>query len=436
LPFEITTYMRIAAAFVCVFVFSTTAYAQSDSIDQIVVTVDGEPITETDIQRRVRALAFEAGQDAALQFDENRFRRQAIDDAITFTVQNQFARYNGIFIDPVQVRERIGLLAQQAQMSTEQYFQQFSEIGLGESDVIRLISEQLLLELLLQRVLAQRISIHPEEVDRFLNLNREQFSATMRQYNLVAIAITTPITADAELLQSLRQLIVQIHVELKNGADFIDIAQAVVHFDGVDSGSLGWVSVEDMDPKLAAEVTAASVGEHVGPIQLDSNTLFVRIEGRREVPGFSPDSLLEFHLARIVLHASTDAGAQTVVNELDKIRENILQGGDFGALAKLYSHDTDSKPDGGDLGWVPEDELAYEYRSLLPNMQPGDISQAQRVGNSAFILKLIEVREANHEERVRSYIRGRIRENKLLRERTKWVDNLRSNAAIKYQTVF
>ncbi len=430
-----TAYL-IIAAFICIMLLSAPVFAQSDSIDQIVVTVDGEPVTETDIQRRMRVLAFEAGLERTSQSYYDQFRRQAIEEAISFAVQRQFAQRNNIFVQPQQVVERIEMIAQQSQASVDQFFQQFAAADLNPSDVSTVISEQLLLEQLVQRVLVGRVTIRPEEIDRYLESNRRQFSRTVRQYNLVAIAVTTPLTANIELLKDLRQLILEINSELKNGRDFIEVAQAVSGFDGVDVGSLGWISEEDIDPKLAAEVTDASVGQYVGPVQLGSNTLFARVEGQRDAPGFSVGPLKEFHLARIVLHASTEIGAETVVNELEAIRENLLQGGDFSALAKLYSHDIDTKPDGGDLGWVTEDDLAFDYRSLLPQMEPGDISQVQRIGNSAFLLKLINVREASYDEKVRSHIRRIIRETKLRRERSKWVDNLRADATIKFQKTF
>ena len=136
------------------------------------------------------------------------------------------------------------------------------------------------------------------------------------------------------------------------------------------------------------------------------------------------------------MHAGNEAGAEVIVEQLEEFRQNIIDGADFGALAKLYSHDSDSRRNGGDIGWVSEDNLPFEYLRPLQNMVVGDISPVQRIQNSAYILQLHGVKLADVEEQKRSAVRGFLRNSKLRNEHAKWVDDLRASAKIDYRKNF
>ncbi len=413
------------------------AFGQTDALDQIVVVVNGEAVTETAIQRNIRILQHDARQNNSAVPTGDAARRIATENAINFSLQRQFASSNGILVPASEVEQRIAELSAQAQLDPEAFLEQFETVGLSRNDVYATIGQNLLAERIVQRVIIPRVRISEAEIERFRQANRDQFMTSVEEFDLELIVVSTPLGADAEYLQLLRQSIVEIRRELRAGRDFFTVANAYAQYDGIDTGAIGWVSREAIQPAVINAIASAEDNQFVGPILIGSDTIYAISKGRRtRGTGLSLPTLLEYSLARIVLHATTEAGAAALIEELNEIRTNITQGGDFGALAKLHSQDIETKQKGGDMGWVPEDNLAFEYRQLLAEMQVGEVSTVQQIGFSVFILQFRDVREAGTTERIHAAIRDILRENKVRIEQTKWLDGLRADATIVYRRIF
>ncbi|MCK4631870.1 MAG: peptidylprolyl isomerase [candidate division Zixibacteria bacterium] len=61
-----------------------------------------------------------------------------------------------------------------------------------------------------------------------------------------------------------------------------------------------------------------------------------------------------------------------------KIREMIVVPDSFTVVAGEYSHDADTQPNGGMIGWATRGEYYDPFDSLAFSMQPGDISEPYR----------------------------------------------------------
>jgi parvulin-like peptidyl-prolyl isomerase len=90
---------------------------------------------------------------------------------------------------------------------------------------------------------------------------------------------------------------------------------------------------------------------------------------------------------------TTDASSsQLKVNEI--IGKLQQPGSDFGSLAREYSEDP-SKFQGGDLGFIGEQELRQSYPQLVesfmnPSFQAGQVTKAVPINGKAYIFKLQE----------------------------------------------
>ncbi len=59
----------------------------------------------------------------------------------------------------------------------------------------------------------------------------------------------------------------------------------------------------------------------------------------------------------------------------NKVRQQLLSGGDFAKLAAQYSTDTGTKDKGGDLGWFPKGQMVPEFEAAAFSLKVGEISQ-------------------------------------------------------------
>ena len=427
--------IAILSGLLTLLAISFTVQAQSSTLDRIVVTVNGEPVTETEIQVRMKIQNYETVQSGVNPLSADVARNQAIEGAISFLVQRQFARTINLSVTSSEVTQRLNALSEQRGQSPEELIRQVEAFGLARANVDSFLFEILLTDKLTQSVLLPRVRIREEEIDRYIEANSEEF-AEVDEYNLNIIVISNPPVVTAEHRQLLLQVTREIEYELKRGTNFNETARAARRIDGIDAGELGWVRSQDIAPELASAISQVPTNSSVGPIESDGNTFFALVRDHRKNSGFTSQPIQQFHLARFVMHAGNEAGAEVIVEQLEEFRQNIIDGADFGALAKLYSHDSDSRRNGGDIGWVSEDNLPFEYLRPLQNMVVGDISPVQRIQNSAYILQLRGVKLADVEEQKRSAVRGFLRNSKLRNEHAKWVDDLRASAKIDYRKNF
>ncbi len=411
------------------------AQAQSSVIDQILITVNGSPITQSEIDRRVTWITFLATNAGQPNFSRQAASNQAIDDAIVFRLQQQRASALGITFSEQEVNERINSVIEGNNVSADQFFADLSAGGIGQDDFQRSVVEALLNDKLVERVVIPRIRIREEEIDRYLEANRNEF-LPVEQFNLSVIIVAETLAMNFEQKNLLRQVVQDIEYEFNRGSDFTQVATAAVRFEGIQAGDLGWVQTSDLDPALANEITASKVNQVVGPVVSGSNTFFALVRQHRMDSGPSLPSLKELHISRIVLQASNEAGTEVNAEQLENLRTTIVDGGDFGEIARVYSHDSTTRKDGGDLGWVPEDSLPFEYLAPMSEMEVGDISPVQQIGNIVFILQFNDVRDASNEQRMRSAARLQLRNVRLRNERANWLDELRENAVIDFRETF
>ena len=410
------------------------AYAQS-AIDQILVTVNSVPITESEIESRVNWIKFLVRNTAQSDLAGSVARTQAIEDAIAYQLLSQLANDAGVSVSENEVQERLSEVVSANNVSETQFLSELEAQGVSINAFTLSLYESALNDKLVQQFVIPRINVRDEEIERYLELNPNEFRP-VDEFDLSVIVVSESLTMSFEQKKFVRQVVRDIDQELKRGTDFFAIASAANRLNEVQTGDLGWVQKSQLDRNLAQELSASKLNQVVGPVVSGANTFFGLVKQHRLGPSPNLPTLQEMHLSRIVLQANNAAGTEANAAQLADLRNSILAGADFAEIAKVYSHDSTTRSKGGDLGWVPEDTLPFQYLEPLSTIGVGDVSAVQQIGNIVFILHLRDIRQAGLQDRARSLARSRLRNVKLRTERANWLDELRDNAVIDFRTTF
>lgn len=100
------------------------------------------------------------------------------------------------------------------------------------------------------------------------------------------------------------------------------------------------------------------------------------------------------HAAHILICANFDATQRTCTHspqdeELsNQVAARIQQGGDFAALAKQFSIDSENKGNGGDLGWFDPQQLTPEFAQAVGGLEQGQISGAVKTPHGFHIIQM------------------------------------------------
>ncbi|MEM9832621.1 MAG: peptidylprolyl isomerase [Bacteroidota bacterium] len=85
--------------------------------------------------------------------------------------------------------------------------------------------------------------------------------------------------------------------------------------------------------------------------------------------------------------------------QLQDIRERILNGEDFGKLAREFSDDPGSAQYGGELGFVERGQFVPEFEAAALKMEPGEMSQPIESDFGFHLIELIERRGNRYSSR-------------------------------------
>jgi peptidyl-prolyl cis-trans isomerase SurA len=138
--------------------------------------------------------------------------------------------------------------------------------------------------------------------------------------------------------------------------------------------------------------------------EIASDVKVTPAEVRRFFNGLPQDSLHYFsasvEVGQIVKVASVNAAQKEATRaELMSIRNELLSGADFTALAKKHSHDPSVISNGGDMGWVGRGRMVPEYEAVAFRLKPNEISMPFESDYGLHIMQLLERRGNEYHSR-------------------------------------
>lgn len=111
----------------------------------------------------------------------------------------------------------------------------------------------------------------------------------------------------------------------------------------------------------------------------------------------------DVHASHILLKVAPDALPKDTLaawNRINKIRDMIAKGADFGKVARDSSEDPSAKENNGDLGYFTGMQMVYPFETAAFNTKPGQVSAPVRTRFGYHLIKVIDTRAAQGEMHV------------------------------------
>lgn len=362
----------------------------------------------------------------------NVLRRQILERLIMEEVQMQRADRLGIQVSDEMLNGAVADVARRNNIGFADLPQALSQQGIDYREFRDDIRRQMTLQLLRQRDVMGRINISPRELEQFM-ARQQAVPDQNAEYNVSHILISVPVTASPEQIEAREKRAKEVHSKAAGGEDFAQLAVTYSESStNIEGGSLGWRRGSQLPSIVADQIAKMKPGDVSQPIRTPSGFHLFRLN---EVRGGVGQSVISQVHARHILLRTTDLeDDQTIQSRLADIRERVLKGEDFAAIAAVTSQDPGSAPDGGDLGWTGPGTFVPEFETQLDKLSENEISPPFKTQYGWHIIQLIGRRMHDATEDVRrNRAFAELRESKAEEETELWLRRLRDEAFVEYR---
>ncbi len=429
-PSIVRTFLLTIALSVCGLV--APALATIVDIDRIVVVVNEDVITDTELRARIEEIKREL---AARNIDppaQSVLREQVVERMVLERIQLQLADEAGVRVNDKDVEQAIAVVAERNNRTTEELYRALRRDGIEIERYRSKIRNDLKIQRLLQKEVNNHITVSDAEIENFF-ATRDKQTRVDDAYRVSQILIAVPDSAIPEQVEAAKTKAEGIHQSLLAGASFE--RAAITHSDGknaLQGGLLGWKkpgqlpgmfleSLLALEPGGVTDVLRSPVGFHI--LKLDERKL-----------GAQAQPILQVHARHILLQPNEVRSISEVKSKLEQLRERVLNGEDFAELARAHSEDKSSAAKGGDLGWVNPGQTVPEFERKMNELEPNELGEPVETPFGLHLIQVLAKRMYDvSEERSRAAARQQIHSRKADARYEQWLRQMRDEAYVNYR---
>lgn len=403
--------------------------SSGELLDGIAAIVNDGVVLKSELQLETRRIAERLKAQNTQLPPNDVLLRQVLDRLIIQQLQLQRAENVGIKVSDETLNLALANIAERNNTSLADLPALLASEGVDYAAYRRELRQQITIDQLRQRDVLQRIAVSPREVDAFLA--RQEGRATQREDFLIShILIPVSSTAQPAEIDTAQKLADELHARIVAGENFAKLA--LTYSSGqqaLEGGSLGWLKGSELPSIFADVAPGLPKGGVSEPIRNASGFHLIRLDDRR---GGEPIMEDQTHARHILMTTNEVQDDDTVRQKLLAIRQRILAGEDFSAVAKVVSEDPQSAIEGGDLGWTAPGNFVPQFEKTMNALQIDEISEPFKTQFGWHIVQVLERRvyDATTDKQRQEAVMA-IRNSKLGDEAELWTRRLRDEAFVE-----
>ncbi|MFZ0051227.1 MAG: SurA N-terminal domain-containing protein [Desulfobaccales bacterium] len=213
-------------------------------VDQIVAQVNDEVITMSELQRASRSIETQEGISPKGKEGKD-FQRQLLESLIDRKLAKAEAKRRGIKIEDKEVDAALENFKKRNHLADEESLNKaLAKAGLTLQELRQNIADQLTQERLLIMAVGLKAMVSEAQVRQ---VYEEKYKEGGVQFHLCAIRIDLPPDATAAQQEEIKRKAETVIKEVIGGATFPEVAKKY----SLAEADVGWVSENDLDPRLA-----------------------------------------------------------------------------------------------------------------------------------------------------------------------------------------
>jgi len=335
------------------------------SIVKATAIVNGEVITQTDIDQRLALLAISNGGQIP-SGEIERLRAQVLRNLIDETLQIQAARAAEIKITPEDVDKTVARISANVKQTPEQMAEYLKSQGSSIRSIRRQIEGEIAWTRLQRAKIESQVSVGEEEVKSVIE--RLNASKGTEEFRVGEIFLSATRDNQEQVLANANKVLEQ----LKAGASFAGYARQFSEAStAAVGGDLGWVRPEQLPDQLATVLRAMTAGQVSNPIAVPGGYSIIAVQDTRKILTADPrNAVLSLKQVSITFPKDTPKQqAEPIVTRFATAAQNVGGCGGAERIATEFNGEV-----------VQSDQV--KLRELPPALQqmmiPMQVGQATR----------------------------------------------------------
>lgn len=295
------------------------------SVVKATAIVNGEVITQTDIDQRLALLAIANGGRLPAE-EMDRLRQQVLRNLIDETLQIQAAKAEEITIKPADIDRTLARVAANTKQTVDQLAAYLEANGSSIKTMRRQIEGEIAWTRLQRAKIESGVSVGEEEVKAVLD--RMNAAKGTEEFRVGEIFLSATAGNEAQALSNAQKILEQ----LRNGASFAGYARQFSEAStAAVGGDLGWVRPEQLPEPIAATLRSMGPGQVSNPIPVQGGFSIVAVQDTRKILTADPrDAVLSLKQVSVSFPKGTSRQqAEPVVARFAQAAQNV--GGCGGA---------------------------------------------------------------------------------------------------------
>ena len=329
----------------------------------IVATVNGQPITNYDVEQRALFLGYATNMDVT---DQNRER--LYDDALQLIIDDKLRldAARGLIpdVDAVVLPQARDFINQNFGNDTTSGNRALINDGIDPMTVQQKYSSDLAWSNFISAKFSDKFANIEQRIDD--EMGKIRANAAKPQVKLAEIVITP---APNRNLEQTRELATEMVAAIRKGASFTEIArQYSVSGSASRGGDVGWAVTEKLPKGFRDALASITTGDVTDPVLLDGAVYILRRSGIRE-DGMIDSSQSRVWLARAILPLAATASDADRLEAGARIERDTESIGDCDAMEALntaYQSGAASRLDNMLIG-----DLAPQMQKLIASLETG-----------------------------------------------------------------
>ena len=400
-------------------------------LDRVVAIVNDGVVLQSQLDGQINMIMSRLTDQNAKMPPADVVRQQVLERLVLQEIQFQRAQHLGVQVSDEILNEALRDVAKRNGLAFEQMPDALASQGVDYASYRDDLRREISISMLRQRDVFPRIYVSPRELDQALQRKAGQVDENA-EFDVSHILLSLPESATADQMARVEKLATEIHDRAAAGEDFGQLALAYSQAQtALERGKLGWRRLNQLPQFIADLVAGMKPGEIASPVRTPTGFHIVRLDDTRGATT-GPMLVEQLHARHILLRPNEVQDDATTRQRLSALRDRILAGEDFGALASVTSEDPASASRGGDLGWSSPGTFDPEFETVLATLEPDQISEPFRTRFGWHIIQLLGKRTFDQSEDVRRQrVLTALRESKVDEETELWLRRLRDEAYVE-----